>query len=123
MYRKTDRRAVRAKIRRRIRGGLSGTPERPRLAVYRSLKHISVQAIDDVSGCTLAAASTLEKGCRDRLQKGGGNRGAAKVVGELIAVRLKDKGLDSVVFDRGGYRYHGRVRALAEAAREGGLKF
>jgi large subunit ribosomal protein L18 len=122
MYRKKDRRATRMKIRRRIRSTIQGTPERPRLAVFRSLKHISVQAVDDTVGRTVAAASSLDRECKTRCPKGG-NIEAAKVVGEVMASRLKAKGLEQAVFDRGGYRYHGRVRALAEALREGGLTF
>jgi large subunit ribosomal protein L18 len=122
MFRKTDRRAIREKIRRRIRGKIAGTAERPRLAVFRSQKHISVQAVDDASGRTLASASTQDPECRGRVERGG-NVEAAKVVGEVIAARLKEKGLETVIFDRGGHRYHGRIRALAEAAREGGLRF
>ncbi len=122
MYSKKDRKAARLKVRRRIRGRVSGTAERPRLAVYRSLKHIYVQAIDDVAGRTLAAASTLDAEARDQVSYGG-DVAAAKVVGSLIGKRLQEKGITRVVFDRGGYRYHGRVRALAEAAREAGLEF
>jgi large subunit ribosomal protein L18 len=123
MYRLTDRRSVRRTIRRRIRGKISGTQERPRLAVFRSLRHMAVQAVDDTSGRTLAAASTLDPACRSRVASNGGTVEAAKVVGEVVAERLKEKGIEAVVFDRGGYAYHGRVRAVAEAAREAGLKF
>ncbi|MEP0766075.1 MAG: 50S ribosomal protein L18 [Fimbriimonadia bacterium] len=105
---------------RRIRKKVTGTPERPRLCVYRSLKHISVQLVDDVGRCTIASASSMEKDLR---QKYGGNVEAAKAVGALIGARAKEKGLTSVVFDRGGYRYAGRVKALADAAREAGLNF
>ncbi len=122
MYSKKDRKAARLKVRRRIRGRVSGTAERPRLAVFRSLKHIYVQAIDDTAGKTLAAASTLDPEAREQVSYGG-NVAAAKVVGSLIGKRLQEKGITRVVFDRGGYRYHGRVRALAEAAREAGLEF
>jgi len=122
MFRKTNRKAIRLKIRRRIRGKISGTETRPRLAIHRSLKHISVQAVDDTTGRTLVAASTLDPECRGRASKGG-NQEAARVVGQVIAARLKEKGVETVIFDRGGFRYHGRVRALAEAVREGGLKF
>jgi large subunit ribosomal protein L18 len=101
---------------------MSGTAQRPRLAVYRSLGHIYVQAIDDANGVTLVAASSVDKDLRKGL-KGGGNVAAAKMVGKAIAERLKEKGLEQVVFDRGGYLYHGRVKALADAAREAGLKF
>ncbi len=96
-----------------------GTAERPRLAAYRGLKNISAQLIDDMSGRTLAAASTIEKG----LVKQGGNIAAAKVIGKLIAERGLAKGIKKVVFDRGRSLYHGRVKALADAAREGGLEF
>ena len=108
-----------AKIRshRRIRKKVSGTPERPRLAVFRSLKQIYVQAVDDAAGQTIAAASSLEKGM------GTGNIEGAKAVGKAIAERLADKGIKNVVFDRGGFLYHGRVKALADAARESGLQF
>ncbi len=122
MYSKKDRKAARLKVRRRIRGRISGTAERPRLAVFRSLKHIYVQAIDDAAGTTVAAASTLDPEAREQVSYGG-NVAAAKVVGGLIGKRLQEKGITRVVFDRGGYRYHGRVRALAEAAREAGLEF
>lgn len=110
-----------AKIRshRRIRKKVSGSPERPRLAVFRSLKQIYVQAVDDTNGTTLAAASSLEKGLCDK----GGNIDGAKAVGKAIAERLADKGINTAVFDRGGFLYHGRIKALAEAAREAGLKF
>jgi len=97
---------------------MDGTPAKPRLAVYRSLKHISAQIIDDTTGTTLAAASSLEKGLETK-----GNTEGAKVVGEKLAQRAKDKGISAVVFDRGGFRYHGRVAALAEGARKAGLEF
>lgn len=110
----------RSRRRSRIRKKVIGTQEKPRLSVFRSLNHIYVQAIDDSTGKTLFAASSSEvKG----KSKGTGNRDAAKAVGELIASKCKDKGIESVVFDRGGYLYHGRVKALAEAARAAGLKF
>jgi len=105
---------------RRIRKRVTGTPERPRLCVYRSLKHISVQLVDDVAQRTLASASSMEKDLR---QKYGGNVEAAKAVGALIGARAREKGVTCVVFDRGGYRYAGRVKALADAAREAGLSF
>lgn len=114
-----EKRAIRHK---RIRKTLSGTPERPRLCVFRSLKHIYVQVVDDVSGKTLVAASTREKELRDRLQ-GTGNKQAAVEVGKLVAERALKNEITQVVFDRGGFLYHGRVAALAEAAREAGLKF
>jgi large subunit ribosomal protein L18 len=102
----------------RLRKKVDGTPARPRLAVYRSLKHISAQIIDDTTGTTLVAASSLEKGLDAK-----GNAGGAKTVGTKLAQRAKEKGISAVVFDRGGFRYHGRVASLAEGAREGGLEF
>ena len=117
-----DMKLRRQKIKTRIRGRISGTPERPRLTVYKSLKRIYVQAVDDTRGVTLAAASSLEKELRGTL-KSGANMEAAKAVGARIAERLKEKGITSVVFDRNGNLYHGRVKALADSAREGGLKF
>jgi large subunit ribosomal protein L18 len=114
-----DKKFIRARIHKRIRKKISGTPERPRLAVFRSLKHIYVQVIDDAAGRTLAAASSGEKGAAFN----GGNIAGAKEVGRLVAERAKEKGIRSVVFDRGGYQYHGRVKALADAAREAGLEF
>lgn len=104
----------------RVRKKISGTPERPRLAVFRSSGHIYAQAIDDVNGRTLAAASTMEKDLRAGAT---GNVEAAKKVGRLVAERAKAAGITSVVFDRGGFHYHGRVAALADAAREAGLEF
>lgn len=106
----------------RVRNKLTGSPERPRLNVYRSLKNIYAQIIDDVSGNTLVAASSLENGVKEGLEKTG-NKDAAKKVGELIAERAVAKGIERVVFDRGGNLYHGRVKALADGAREKGLKF
>jgi large subunit ribosomal protein L18 len=105
-----------------MRKRISGTPERPRLCVHRSTRHIRAQVVDDASGSTLAFASSLDKDVRARI-KGGGNIAASKVVGKVIAERACAKGVENVVFDRGGYQYHGRVQALAEAAREAGLKF
>jgi len=107
---------------RRIRYKISGIPERPRLNVFRSLKHIYAQVIDDMEGRTLVSASSLEPGLKGELA-GAGPMDVAKKVGELIAQRTMDLGVAEVVFDRGGYLYHGRVKALAEAAREKGLKF
>ncbi len=107
---------------RRVRMKLSGTPERPRLNVYRSLVHIYVQVIDDTAGHTLASASTVDSALRAEID-GKSKTEAAKVVGKAIAERAKQAGVDHVVFDRGGYRYHGRIKALADAAREAGLKF
>ena len=106
----------------RIRKKLAGTPERPRLAVFRSQSHIYAQLIDDEAGRTLCAASSLEKALKGDFKRGS-NVAAAKAVGRLIADRAKEKGFAAVVFDRGGFQYHGRVKALADAAREGGLRF
>ncbi len=119
MDRAKQRVISRARIKERIRGKVHGTAERPRLAVFRSLKHIYAQVIDDASGRTLVSASSSEK---DSSAKGA-NAAAAKAVGALIAKKAKDKGIDRVVFDRGGYLYHGNIKALADAARENGLKF
>ena len=120
MSRLTDRTARRtATVRRKVRLAARG---RARLSVFRSSKHIYAQVIDDVKGTTLAAASSLEKTMREGA-KTGANIAAAKAVGKLIAERAKEKGIKDVVFDRGGYLYHGRVKALADAAREGGLNF
>lgn len=112
---------VRRRIRHRIRKKVSGTAMRPRLAVFRSEKHIYAQAIDDELGRTLASASTQSPELKEL--KSGGNCDAAKKVGNLIAKKLKDAGVKSIVFDRGGFLYHGRVKALADAVREEGLKF
>ncbi|MBO8172779.1 MAG: 50S ribosomal protein L18 [Bacillaceae bacterium] len=122
MITKKDKNKVRKKRHMRIRRRLFGTAERPRLNVYRSTNNIYVQVIDDIAGETLVAASTMDPQLKGEL-KSGGNIEAAKKVGELIAQRAKEKGITQVVFDRGGYLYHGRVKALAEAAREGGLEF
>jgi large subunit ribosomal protein L18 len=105
-----------------VRQTVAGTPERPRLAVYRSLKHIYAQVIDDRAGRTLVSASSLDKQARQQI-KGGSNIAAAKVIGRLVAERALAAGIEKVVFDRGGYKYHGRLEALANAAREAGLKF
>jgi large subunit ribosomal protein L18 len=113
---------IRQRLHARIRKKLAGTPERPRLAVFRSQEHIYAQLIDDEAGRTLCAASSLDKTLKAEL-KGGSNVAAAKAVGRLIADRGKEKGVTAVVFDRGGFLYHGRVKALADAAREGGLQF
>jgi large subunit ribosomal protein L18 len=120
--RKLSRDAHRRQVHRRVRRSVSGTPERPRLSVYRSLDHIYAQVIDDLNQRTLASASTVDKATRAQM-KGGGNIAAAKLIGKIIAERAKAAGVDKVVFDRGGYRYHGRVQALASAAREAGLNF
>ena len=119
MITKPDSNKARLKRHARVRDKISGTPECPRLDVFRSAKHIYVQIIDDVNGVTLASASTVEKD----FGAYGGNKEAAKKVGEMIAKRALEKGIENVVFDRGGYIYHGRVKELAEGAREGGLKF
>ncbi len=116
------REQIRSRIHERIRKRVAGNPGRPRLAVFRSQAHIYAQLIDDEAGRTLCAASTTEKASRQRSKKGA-NVAAAKVVGQLIAERAKAKGIEAVVFDRGGFLYHGRVKALAEAARAAGLKF
>lgn len=113
---------ARARVRRRIRSRVVGTAERPRLSVFKSLKHLYAQVIDDRRGVTLVSASSLDEGFSAE-QKGGGNVAAAKKVGELVARRAKEKGVTRVVFDRGGYPYHGKVKALAESARENGLEF
>lgn len=122
LVRKLSRNAHRQRIHLRVRTTIAGMPERPRLCVFRSLKHVYAQVIDDRSGRTLASASSLDKETRKQL-KGGGNIAAAKVVGRVIAERARAVGIEKVVFDRGGYKYHGRIQALAEAAREVGLKF
>jgi large subunit ribosomal protein L18 len=119
---KADKNKARLKRHVRVRKKISGTAERPRLNVYRSSKHIYAQLIDDVKGVTLAAASTLDKELRDQIENGG-NVEAARKVGELIGRRAQAAGIKKVVFDRGGYLYHGRVQALADAAREAGLEF
>ena len=117
-----DSNEVRLRIHERIRKKLTGTESRPRLCVFRSNKHIYAQVIDDSKGATLTAASTLDVDTKKDV-KHGGNIAAAKAVGKLVAQRAKEKGIETVLFDRGGYLYHGRVKALAEAAREAGLKF
>ena len=119
MVGKIDKKAMRLKRHVRVRGKISGTPERPRLNVFRSNANIYAQIIDDVNGVTLVSASTLDKD----FEGAAGNCEAAKKVGQVIAERAKAKGIEEVVFDRGGYVYHGRVQALADAAREGGLNF
>ena len=119
MVSKIDKKAMRMRRHIRVRGKVSGTPERPRLNVFRSNANIYAQLIDDVNGVTLVAANTLEKA----FEGATGNAEAAKKVGLILAERAKEKGINEVVFDRGGYVYHGRVAALAEGAREGGLQF
>ena len=120
-YSTKDKQIARSRRHFRVRKKVAGTAERPRLAVFRSNKHISAQVIDDRSGRTLAAASTVEKSLRDA--GGTGNRSAAASVGRLVAERARAAGVTSVVFDRGGFQYHGRVAAVADAAREAGLEF
>ena len=119
---KISRSAHRQRIHRRVRQKVSGTPGQPRLAVFRSIHHIYAQLIDDAAGRTLVSASSRDSETRKQT-KGGGNVASAKVVGRAIAERAKAAGISRVVFDRGGYKYHGRVEALAQAAREAGLKF
>jgi len=110
---------IRLRIHKRIRRRVAGTPERPRLAIFRSLNHIYAQVIDDQKGHTLVAAASTEKDLRGK----GGNVEGAKLIGKAVAERAKEKGITKVVFDRGGYLYHGRVKALADAARQAGLEF
>jgi large subunit ribosomal protein L18 len=119
MINKPDGNKARLRRHKRVRGKISGTAVRPRLSVYRSLQHIYAQLIDDETGVTLVSASSKEKA----FAAYGGNVAAAKEIGKSVAQRAKDKGISAVVFDRGGYVYHGRVQALAEGAREGGLQF
>ena len=119
MVKKLDKAKARAKRHQRVRNKINGTADCPRLNVFRSSKHIYAQVIDDVNGVTLCSASSMSKD----FEGNGGNKEAAKKVGEAIAKKAADKGISEVVFDRGGYIYHGRVKELAEAAREGGLKF
>lgn len=119
---KESRNDRRLKRHERVRKDLHGTPERPRLCVYRSNKNISAQVIDDVNGVTLVAASSLDKELKGQIENGG-NKEAAKKVGEVLAKRALEKGIEEVCFDRGGFLYHGRVAELAAGAREGGLKF
>ena len=121
MSRITDRKQRRKRIKRRYRDVVRGTAERPRLAVYRSLRHVYAQVIDDTSGITLVSASTLDASTTGDLKVTGG-REAGKRLGQVIADRAKEKGISSVVFDRGGFKYHGVVRAIADGAREAGLE-
>jgi large subunit ribosomal protein L18 len=125
MISKSSKDQTRQKVHTRIRKKISGTPERPRLNIYRSVNHIYAQVIDDAKGATLVSATSVEKGkgVKGEKRPTGGNVGSAKDVGKLIAERAKEKGIKKVVFDRGGYLYHGRVKALADAAREAGLEF
>ena len=122
MITKVSRNEHRRLIHKRVRTKVRGSSSRPRLSVYRSLQHIYVQVIDDGAGVTLASASTLDPEVR-KIISSGGNLAGAKVVGKIVGVRARAKGIQKVVFDRGGYRYHGRVKALADAAREAGLEF
>lgn len=117
-----DKEELRQRRHHSIRKKIQGTPERPRLNVFRSLNNIYAQVVDDSTSATLASASTIDKDLKATV-KSGGNIASAKLVGELIAKRAKEKGIEKVVFDRGGYQYHGRVKSLAEAAREAGLEF
>jgi large subunit ribosomal protein L18 len=119
MIRKTSKNETRVRIHQRIRRKLRGSSERPRLAVFRSVSHIYAQLIDDNQGVTLVSASSVDKGLRTN----GGNLAAARAIGKAVAERAREKGIRKVVFDRGGYLYHGRVKALADAAREAGLEF
>jgi large subunit ribosomal protein L18 len=134
MIHKAEKKEIRGRIHKRIRVRLQGTAERPRLAVFRSVAHIYVQVIDDTLGKTLVSASSVDKGeqpakaakaakSAKASRTGGGNVAAAKSIGKLVAERAKEKGIKKVVFDRGGYPYHGRVKALADAARAAGLEF
>lgn len=122
MISKGDKNKARLKRHLRVRKKINGTTERPRLSVFRSAKHMYAQIIDDSKGVTIAAASTLEKDFLGS-EENGGNVEAARKVGEAIAKRAKEQGIDKIVFDRGGYLYHGRIQALADAAREAGLEF
>jgi large subunit ribosomal protein L18 len=119
MIRKIEKKEIRSRIHKRIRRKLRGTTERPRLAIFRSVAHIYAQVIDDDQGKTLASASSVDKGGKTN----GGNVAAAKTIGKLVAERAREKGIKQVVFDRGGYSYHGRIKALADAARAAGLEF
>jgi large subunit ribosomal protein L18 len=121
MLTQTSKNATRKRVHERIRKKVLGTAERPRLNLYRSLNHIYVQLIDDLKGVTLVSANSAEGGKGQR--RAGGNVAAAKAVGKAVAERARAKGISKIVFDRGGYLYHGRVKALADAAREAGLKF
>lgn len=122
MINKPNKNEIRLRKHDRVRKKIEGTPERPRLNVFRSLNNIYVQIIDDTTGTTLVAASTLDEALKGKLPTGG-NKEAAKEVGKLIAQKAVEKGLKQVVFDRGGYLYHGRIKELAEGAREAGLDF
>ena len=126
MIGKTSKDQTRRKVHTRIRKKIVGTSERPRLSVYRSVSHVYAQVIDDTKGATLVSAGTVEMGkgaAKDEKRPTGGNVASAKEIGKVIAERAKQKGIKRVVFDRGGYLYHGRIKALADAAREAGLEF
>ena len=126
MIHSIEKKEIRNRIHRRIRRKLRGTAERPRLAVFRSVSHIYAQVIDDTEGKTLVSASSVDKDAKimdAKAKAKGGNVAGAKAIGKLVADRAKDKGIKSVVFDRGGYQYHGRIKALADAARAAGLEF
>ena len=120
---KTSRNETRHRRRKRVRKKIKGTPERPRLNVFRSSKHIYAQIIDDINARTLADASSLAKDVKENIQGQGGNRKGAAIIGESIAKHAIEKGIKQVVFDRNGFLYHGRIKAFADGAREGGLKF
>lgn len=122
MILKVGKNEIRQRKHERVRKRISGTPERPRLNVFRSLKHIYAQIIDDTTGSTLVSASTVDEALKGKLNSGS-NKEAAREVGKLLARKALEKGITKVVFDRGGYLYHGRVKELAEGAREGGLEF
>lgn len=122
MFKKVSKNLTRLKRHKRVRNKVTGTPARPRLNVYRSLNNIYAQIIDDAAGNTIVAASSLDKEIKDQV-KTTGNKEAAQLVGKLVAQKALEKGITTVTFDRGGYIYHGRVKALAESARENGLNF
>ena len=123
MIHQIEKKEIRKTIHERIRRKLRGSAARPRLAVFRSVAHIYAQVIDDAGGTTLVSASSVDEGGRGAASKSGGNVAAAKAIGKLVAERANEKGITKVVFDRGGYQYHGRVKALADAARAAGLEF
>ena len=123
MLSKISKDKTRQKVHTRIRKRLAGTTERPRLNVYRSENHIYAQVIDDANGVTLVSATSVKKTAKGEKRPTGGNVSSAKEVGKMIAERAKEKGIKKVVFDRGGYLYHGRIKALADAARQAGLEF
>jgi large subunit ribosomal protein L18 len=122
LIKQLDKKALRRKRHLRVRKKVKGTPEKPRLTVFKSQKHIYAQIIDDTKGNTLVSASTNQKQLKEKLEKTW-DENAAKEVGKLVAEKAKEKGITEIVFDRSGYKYHGKVKALAEAARETGLKF